>query len=172
MRGSFACPDDLHIVCRPERVGAVHDFLGRHLWQHAGDLPPHAEDEGVEPRWSAAPQLQFLRPPSCGEETADSPRISRGSRCLGCFADIVTSCWNSWEGKGSLRFLTLGRHSSSCHTALPLGQFFLEGWQPGVLEPVCFSPQRRSVGVSQSNGEDSPHMRRMWEGGWGHLGRN
>ena len=32
----FAFLDDLYIVCRPERLGAVHNLLETHWWDHAG----------------------------------------------------------------------------------------------------------------------------------------
>ena len=32
----FAFLDDLYVVCRPERVGAVHELLRHWLWVHSG----------------------------------------------------------------------------------------------------------------------------------------
>ena len=37
----FAYLDDLYIVCRPERVGVVHELLRHWLWVHSG-IPLHA----------------------------------------------------------------------------------------------------------------------------------
>ena len=69
----FAFHDDLYIVCRPERVGAVDDLLRRDLWQHAG-MCLHAgktNGSGTCPPASqcSVQQLQCLQPPLCGEET-------------------------------------------------------------------------------------------------------
>ena len=50
----FAFHDDLYIVCRPERVGAVHDLLRRYLWQHAG-ISFHAGKTKVWNRSGACP---------------------------------------------------------------------------------------------------------------------
>ena len=50
----FAFHDDLYIVCRPERVGAVHDLLRRYLWQHAG-ISLHAGKTKVWNRNGACP---------------------------------------------------------------------------------------------------------------------
>ena len=50
----FAFHDDLYIVCRPERVGAVHDLLRRYLWQHAG-MSLHAVKTKVWNRSGACP---------------------------------------------------------------------------------------------------------------------
>ena len=41
--------------------------------------------------------LQCLQSPLCGEETMNSPRISKGSRCSGCLSVILISSSSSWR---------------------------------------------------------------------------
>ena len=53
----FAFLDDLYIVCRPERVGAVHNLLETHLWDHAG-ISLHARKTRV---WNRSGHC----PPAC-----------------------------------------------------------------------------------------------------------
>ena len=60
----FAFLDDLHIVCRPERVGAVHALLERHLWDLAG-ISLHAGKTRV---WNRSGHC----PPACAALQARS----------------------------------------------------------------------------------------------------
>ena len=87
----FACLDDLYIVCAPGRVGEVHDLLKRHLWGHS-KISIHAGKTKVWNRSGTFPPayvgLQRAARLACPalsfrEETPDSPRTNRGSRCLG-----------------------------------------------------------------------------------------
>ena len=63
----FAFLDDLYIVCKPERVGAVHELLRHWLWVHSG-ISLHAgktkvwNRSGVSPHEDARLRPVRLRP--------------------------------------------------------------------------------------------------------------
>ena len=64
-----------------------------------GHIHPRGEDEGVEPQWCVPAGLRrnavcssCLQPPLCGEETMNSPRISKGSKCSGCLS-VIRPLW-------------------------------------------------------------------------------
>ena len=133
----FAFLDDLYIVCRPERVGAVHALFERQR-RH---FPPCQENKSVEPKWQLSASL-------CCTAARSRCRVSNGHRVVkgrhtlptdqqglkgGCQSDTPISCSSSWSRElmssafcwnGSFRFPTLSRHSSSCHFARRPGQIF------------------------------------------------
>ena len=70
------------------------------------DIHPRWQDESVEEEWDLFPQLasDCSTPPdwrvpalSFREETPDSPRTNRGSRCLACLSGIQISWRNFWK---------------------------------------------------------------------------
>ena len=101
----FAFLDDLYIVCRPERVGAVHALLERHLWDHAGNSL-HAGKTSVwnrsghcPPACAALQRAAVAVSPTAivwrGDHTLSTDQ--QGLKCSGCQSDTSISCSSSWS---------------------------------------------------------------------------
>ena len=85
----FAHLDDIYILSRPERVGAVFAVLQDELLRHA-----HIRIHGVECCWGAMPsnasQRHLTLLPECGEEQT-SPHTAKESGCWELLWDTQTS---------------------------------------------------------------------------------
>ena len=76
----FASLDDVYVVTKPERVGAVHSILSEELWPHS-----RISHGGKSQVWNAA----CIRPPACDElnrvaqlEDPEAPSVWRGGDLL------------------------------------------------------------------------------------------
>ena len=54
----FTCLDDLYVVCKPDRVGAVHDLLRVHLWDKCRISLHAKQDKGVEQKRHLSTRLR------------------------------------------------------------------------------------------------------------------
>ena len=88
----FAYLDELYVVCKPDRVGAVHD-LRVHLWDKCRMQARPRCGTKVAPIHPIAPdcsarQRTSLQRQRCGEGTPSCTLINRDSRCLEFLLDI------------------------------------------------------------------------------------